>query len=248
MSDICHYKSNKWNIYISKTLESTMDEIKKEIYNGTNNSLLMAYRQKSGRGRNQNKWVSELGNLFVSIKLNTYKKAQSGMVSFFTSIVIYETISFFLNKTKNIIIKWPNDILIDNKKVAGVLVDIISQGNKVTDIYLGLGINLKKASKVLGYKTTCVYNEAMNKVSRKDFLNKLILNFIYWENILKHKSDSFIIESWIKRSWPINTKISFKENLNNTITGIYKGINNDGSIKVLVNGVVNNFYNLEGLE
>lgn len=248
MSNISHYKSNKWNIYISKTLESTMDEIKKDLYNGTNNSLLMAYRQISGRGRNQKKWVSELGNLFFSIKLNTYKKAKSTIVSFFTSIVIYETINFFLNKKKSIIIKWPNDILIDNKKVAGILVDIISQGNNVTDIYLGLGINLKKAPNVLGYKTTCIYNEAKNKVSRKDFLNKLTLNFNYWENILKVKNDSFIIKSWIERSWPINTKISFKENVNNTITGIYKGINEDGSIKVLVNNEINNFYNLEVLE
>jgi len=248
MSDIYHYKSNKWNIHIARTLKSTMDEIKKELYNGKKNSLLMAYLQTNGRGRNQNKWISDLGNLFLSIKLNTYEKARISIISYFTSIVIYETINFFLNKTKNIIIKWPNDILIDNKKVAGILVDIISKGNKVTDIYLGVGINLKKAPQVLGYETTCIYDEVMEKVSRKGFLNKLTLNFNYWERKLKDNNNSFIIKKWVERSWPINTKISFKESKSNTITGIYKGINEDGSIKVLANGGVKNFYNIEVLE
>lgn len=247
MTNIYHYKSNKWNIYISKSLESTMNEIKKELYNGKNNSLLMAYRQTNGRGRNQNKWISELGNLFLSIKLNTYEKAKGFIISYITSIVIYETINFFLNKTENIIIKWPNDILINKKKVAGILVDIVSQGNEVSDIYLGIGINLKKAPQVLGHETTCLNDEVIDKVSRKDFLNKLTLSFNYWENILQDKNDSFIIKSWIERSWPINTKISFNENSNNSITGVYKGINEDGSIKVLVNGNINNFYNLEVL-
>jgi BirA family transcriptional regulator, biotin operon repressor / biotin---[acetyl-CoA-carboxylase] ligase len=248
MSDIYQYKSNKWNIYITRTLKSTMDEIKKELYEGKNNSLLMAYLQTNGRGRNQNKWISDLGNLFLTIKLNTYEKARVNIISYFTSIVIYETVNFFLNKTKDIIIKWPNDILIDNKKVAGILVDIISKGNKVTDIYLGVGINLKKAPKVFGCKTTCIYDEALEKVSRKGFLNKLTLNFNYWENKLKENDNSFIIKNWIKRSWPINKKISFKESKNSSITGIYKGINEDGSIKVLVNGGINNFYNIEVLE
>ena len=180
MSDIYHYKSNKWNIHITRRLKSTMDEIKKELYNSKKNSLLMAYLQTDGRGRNQNKWISDLGNLFLSVKLNSYEKARVSIINYFTSIVVYETVKFFLNKTKNIIIKWPNDILIDNKKVAGILVDIISKGNKVTDIYLGVGINLKKAPQVLGYETTCIYDEGFKKVSRKGFLNKLTFNFNYW--------------------------------------------------------------------
>ena len=248
MSDIYHYKNNKWNIYITRTLKSTMGEIKKELYNSKKNSLLMAYLQTNGIGRNQNKWISDLGNLFLSIKLNTYEKARVSIISYFTSIVIYDTINFFLNKTKNIIIKWPNDILIDNKKVSGILVDIISKGNKVTDIYLGVGINLKKAPQVLGYETTCIYDEVMEKVSRRDFLNKLTLSFNYWESKLKDNNNSFIIRNWVERSWPINTKISFKESKNITITGIYEGINEDGSIKVLLNDGVKNFYNIEVLK
>ena len=74
MSDIYQYKSNKWNIYITRTLKSTMDEIKKELYNGKKNSLLMAYLQTNGRGRNQNKWISadEVLEIANPMKKNSY--------------------------------------------------------------------------------------------------------------------------------------------------------------------------------
>ena len=88
----------------------------------------------------------------------------------------------------------------------------------------------------------------MNKVSRKEILNKLIYFFNHWEKALLNKGDSFIINSWVKRSWPINKKISFKEKINKSITGIYKGIDKDGSIKVAMNGTIKNFYNIEMIQ
>ena len=105
MSDICHYKSNKWNIYISKTLESTMDEIKKDCYKSNLNTLLMAYRQTKGRGRKNNKWISNLGNLFLSIKLNTFHTPNAFLLNYLTGIIIYDTINSFLTEKKNFFIK-----------------------------------------------------------------------------------------------------------------------------------------------
>ena len=65
-------EQKKWQLFILKKVSSTMDEIKKECYNNNNNNtLLMAYNQTNGRGRNDNTWVSNLGYLFLSIKLNT---------------------------------------------------------------------------------------------------------------------------------------------------------------------------------
>ena len=67
------FKLNDWQLFILKKVTSTMDEIKKECYKSNLNTLLMAYTQTTGRGRNKKTWVSNLGNLFLSIKLNTLK-------------------------------------------------------------------------------------------------------------------------------------------------------------------------------
>ena len=224
-------KLNNWQLFILKKASSTMDEIKKECYKSNLNTLLMAYTQTSGRGRNNNKWVSNLGNLFLSIKLNTLKVSNPLILNYIIGIVVYDTMKFFLKKNTNLYIKWPNDLLINKKKIAGILIDSISKGNKISESYIGIGINAKIAPTNLDYETTCLKNENPIKISRKKILSKLIFYFNYWENVFKNNNFIYIANSWMKRSLPINSKISFKAN-KKIINGIYKGINKTGSIRI----------------
>ena len=237
-------KINNWQLFILRKVSSTMDEIKKECYKSNLNTLLMAYTQTNGRGRNNNIWVSNLGNLFLSIKLNTLKMSNPIILNYIAGIVVYDTIKSFLAKNTNLYIKWPNDLLINKKKIAGILIDSISRGNKISDLYVGIGINAKIAPLHLDYETTCLKNENKMKISRKKVLNKLIFYFNYWEKIFKNNNFSYIANCWMKRSLPINSRISFKDN-KNIISGIYKGINETGSIRILIDNKEHNFFNLE---
>ena len=237
-------KLNNWQLFILKKVNSTMDEIKEECYKSNLNTLLMAYTQTAGRGRNNNTWVSNLGNLFLSIKLNTLKMSNPLILNYITGIVVYDTLKFFLEKKTYIYIKWPNDVLINKKKIAGILIDSISRGNKISDLYIGIGINSKIAPSNLGYETTCLKNENNSTISRKKFLSKLIFYFNYWENVFKNNNFLHIANCWMKRSLPINSKISFKAN-KKIINGIYKGISEKGSIKILIDNKVCSFFNLE---
>ena len=237
-------KLNNWQLFILKKVSSTMDEIKKECYKSNLNTLLMAYTQTAGRGRNSNTWVSNLGNLFLSIKLNTLKISNPLILNYITGIVVYDTLKFFLEKKTNLYIKWPNDVLINKKKIAGILIDSISRGNKISDLYIGIGINAKIAPSNLGYETTCLKNENNSTISRKKFLSKLIFYFNYWENVFKNNNFLHIANCWMKRSLPINSRISFKVN-KKIINGIYKGINEKGSIKILIDNKECSFFNLE---
>ena len=239
-----NFKLHNWQLFLLKKVNSTMDEIKKECYKSNLNTILMAYTQTCGRGRNNNTWVSNLGNLFLSIKLNTFKISNPLILNYIIGIVVYDTIIFFLEKNTNLYIKWPNDLLINKKKIAGILVDSISKGNKIIELYIGIGINAKIAPSNLDYETTCLKNENTIKISRKKILSKLIFYFNYWESAFKNKNSAYIIKCWMKRSLPINSEISFKDN-KKIIKGIYKGINKTGSIKILINNKESNFFNLE---
>ena len=237
-------KLNNWQLFILKKVSSTMDEIKKECYKSNLNTLLMAYTQTAGRGRNSNTWVSNLGNLFLSIKLNTLKMSNPLILNYITGIVVHDTLKYFLEKKTNLYIKWPNDLLINKKKIAGILIDSISRGNKIAELYVGIGINAKIAPSHLGNETTCLKNEINITISRKKFLSKLIFYFNYWENVFKKNNFLYIANCWMKRSLPINSKISFKAN-KKIINGIYKGISEKGSIKILIDNKVCSFFNLE---
>ena len=178
------FKLNNWQLFVLKRVNSTMDEIKKECYESNLNTLLMAYTQTTGRGRNNNVWISNLGNLFLSIKLNTFKMSNPLILNYITGIVVYDTIRFFLEKNVNLYIKWPNDLLINKKKIAGILIDSISRGNKISESYIGIGINAKKAPSLLDYETTCLKNESSITISRKNILSKTI-NYINFKAILE---------------------------------------------------------------
>ena len=244
MNNYYSLKFNNWQLYALKEVGSTMDEIKKDCYNSNLNTLLMAYTQTDGRGRKNNKWISNLGNLFLSIKLNTFYMPDAFLYNYLTGIIIYDTINSFLVEKKNIFIKWPNDLLIDKKKIAGILIDTYSKGSKISESYIGIGINIKVAPINFEYPTTCLSYESSLNLSRKIILNKLIYYFNYWENIFKVKSLSYILKSWMKRSLPVNSKISFKTK-EGIINGIYRGINLNGSIKILINNKERNFFNLD---
>ena len=246
MHTIKSLKLNNWQLYISKKCSSTMDEIKKECYKSNLNTIFMAYTQTTGRGRNNNTWVSNLGNLFLSIKLNTLKMYNPMILNYIVGIVVYDTIKFFLEKNSYLYIKWPNDVLINKKKIAGILIDTISRGNKISELYVRIGINAKIAPSNLDYETTCLKNENSIKIPRKKILSKLIFYFNYWENVFKNNNFLYIANCWMKRSLPINTKISFKDN-KKIINGIYRGISETGSIRILINNKECYFFNLETL-
>ena len=244
MNNYYDLKLNNWQLYALKEVGSTMDEIKKDCYKNNLNTLLMAYTQSAGRGRKNNKWISNLGNLFISIKLNTFYIPDAFLLNYLTGIVIYDTINSFLEEKKNIFIKWPNDLLVDKKKIAGILIDTYSKGSKISDLYIGIGINIKISPLNLEYTTTCLKSESSLNLSRKKILNKLIYYFNYWEHIFKEKSISYILKAWMKRSLPVDTEISFKTK-KGSIKGIYKGINLNGSIKILINNKESNFFNID---
>ena len=75
-------------------------------------------------------------------------------------------------------------------------------------------------------------------------MNKLTFYFDYWENVFKNNNFLYIANCWMKRSLPINSRISFKAN-KKIINGIYKGISEKGSIKILIDNKVCSFFNLE---
>ena len=87
-------------------------------------------------------------------------------------------------------------------------------------------------------------NENSYKISRKKVLNKLTFYFDYWENAFKNNNFLYIVNCWMKRSIPINSNISFKYN-KKKVNGIYKGINETGSIRMLIDNKECNFFNLE---
>lgn len=138
---------------------------------GADHIAILADAQSAGRGRYQRTWVSHHGNLYVSFIYACEER--DARLAYSVGVAIAETlIAFGVNPT----IKWPNDILIDGKKISGTLIEYSGRF-----VIVGIGINIKTNPTVnASYKTTKLDNYV--SVTRDELLNKLMRNLDKWRN------------------------------------------------------------------
>lgn len=133
-------------------------------------TVIMAEAQSAGRGRYRRTWISHHGNLYASFIYDAEER--DPRLSYMIAVAIAETLIHFGMHPK---IKWPNDILIDGKKVSGTLTEYAGRF-----VIIGIGINIKSNPTVDKYQTTKTDNYV--KVDKSDILNKLMRNLDKWRN------------------------------------------------------------------
>ena len=125
--------------------------------------FVLSEKQKKGRGQRGKKWISYKGNLFVSIffsldKINLTLK----QLTKFNADLIIKLISHYYKK--KIKLKLPNDILINRKKICGILQETIKKNN-IQYLIVGIGLNLINSPQINKYPTTNLYDLTNSKIS-----------------------------------------------------------------------------------
>ena len=155
-----------------KKVESTNDTAIRIIKNSNLRfGMVVADYQKNGKGQYGKKWISYKGNLFVSF---FYELIDNNIPLSELTKTNCLLIKKLLGKyyKKKIIFKKPNDLLIDKKKVCGILQEIISISNN-SFLIIGIGINLIKNPKIKNYPTTNLYELTDKRINKKNFENNL---------------------------------------------------------------------------
>lgn len=159
----------------------------------TDKTVIVANSQTSGHGRYGRKWISHSGNLYASF---IYKiKRYDPKISYSIAVAVAETLIYFGVKPK---IKWPNDILIDGKKVSGILIEYDKNF-----VIIGIGIDVNHAPKLLEYQTAKM-NDFV-KVSMQELLSMLIKKIDLWRNADFEK----VRERWIELAFETDKKIKY---------------------------------------
>ena len=155
-----------------KTVNSTNDIAIKIIKkNKIQSGMIVAEKQKKGRGQYGKKWTSYKGNMFVSIFFPIDKiKLSLNVLTKINCLLVKKLLSNFYKG--KISIKKPNDILINHKKVSGILQETLSSSGK-TFIIIGIGINLIKSPNLINYQTTNLLDLTNIKISNYNTVLKL---------------------------------------------------------------------------
>lgn len=112
-----------WSIETHDSVKSTQEILKGMArLEEPEGKVIHAFEQKNGTGRHGRPWISEKGNLYLSLLLRPECHAQKvTQFSLLTSLAIADSIQTYMTKPESLMLKWPNDVLISGEKCAGIL-------------------------------------------------------------------------------------------------------------------------------
>jgi BirA family biotin operon repressor/biotin-[acetyl-CoA-carboxylase] ligase len=211
-------------IYYFDTIDSTQNfalELSHKPHE--NGSVIIAKKQTRGRGRLNRRWISPSGGIWLSILLRpNFELSHTSLFPMVTSLALAVAIEKTLKiKTE---LKWPNDLTINGKKVAGILIDASIESNKIDYLAIGVGINFKiKPSKITKLINNQNYGIAtLIKKDQKGNPVELIQQFLFeleqGYNMVVSDTVGEIRKKWITRSSTIGKNV-----VATTTTGIIKG-------------------------
>jgi len=162
----------KFKIYRFKKVLSTNNTAVRIIQKHNQNfGMIISELQKKGRGQYGKKWISYKGNLFISFFYNLDNLNISiNQLTKMNCILVKKLLSFYLSN--KITVKEPNDLLINKKKICGILQEVLNKSGR-RYLIVGIGINLIKDPNIKNYPTTNLYKLNNKKISKKKIEDKL---------------------------------------------------------------------------
>jgi len=229
------------------TVDSTNFEAKRLAEQGDFGPLwIRADKQTAGRGRRGREWTSETGNLLCSgLYPHQGSAHQSAQISFAAALAVADTLEHYV--PKNLIsLKWPNDVLLDGKKTAGILLES-GQVHHHKFMVIGIGINLTHHPEGTMFPATHV----MSYVAAADLagpepvmtgaqavLAVLASRFGHWRHILMTKGFKPVGQAWTARAHNIPGPVTVRLP-NESFTGEALGLDTNGALRVrLVDGTI----------
>ena len=228
--------------YYFDTLDSTQNQALKMAGEAINNgSVIVASTQTGGKGRDGRKWISPKGGIWISIILQP--KFDISIMTLFP-IASSLALSIAIEKLFSISpeLKWPNDLTINGKKLAGMLVDASLESNRIENLVLGVGINfdvnVKQIEKSLkqtpNFYGVASLSEQKKKVKPIQLVQTFLVELEKIYESLNARQTKKIISEWTSRSSTIGKNVEL-----NTDGAKIKGkaikIDDDGALVVLEN-------------
>ena len=209
----------KFDILFEEVCTSTNDIAKTlPLY-----TAVYAGRQTKGRGRMGRTWQDGRGNLMASIVLPSEKQAH--LYSFLSSLAVAQSLAFLSPR-----IKWPNDVLVDGKKVCGILLESFED-----KLIIGIGVNIETYPLTgMLYQTTSLKAEGYVVEARK-LLENILQNLSFVIENFEKKGFASVRLEWLEFACGLGKMITVSLP-NETVQGVFEGVDEDGALILAVGG------------
>ena len=215
-----------------KEIDSTNSEAARQIAAGNATpTWIWADRQVAGRGRRGREWVSQAGNLFCTLMLPvTVPVAEAAKLSFVAALAGAALVEHFAPGA-DVKVKWPNDVLLRDKKVMGILLESNTPTAEQHDVTLsiGIGVNLTSHPDNVETEATSIRSQGFEAPSPADALHKLASEFHGLLAIWEQRGFGPIRDAWLAKAKGLGQDIRVRLP-QETLLGVFDGLDESGAL------------------
>ncbi len=214
------------NVHYFDEVASTMEIAKDLAHKGCPDfTVVIADRQIKGRGRLDRAWVSDPGGLYFTVVLRPQIPIMlSSRVSFLASM----TLAHILREGYDVDarVKWPNDILVNERKLSGMLTEMEAEAERVNFINIGIGINVNNDPSRSELQASSLKKLLGRQISRKELLSRFLDEF---ESRMQQVDFDRIVSEWKKYTITLNRHVRIVTN-QETSEGIAVDVDDNGAL------------------
>lgn len=197
---------------------------------------VMARRQTAGRGRRGRAWVDPAGNLAATLVMRPEGgPAEAAQRSFVAALALSDALRALLGPGPRLALKWPNDVMLNGGKVAGILLESSGQGGQVDYLAIGIGVNLAavpEAVEATALPPVSVRGETGLDLAPETLLDALAAAFARREAQLAAQGFAAIREAWLAEAAHLGQTVTART-VSETVTGTFDTLAEDGSLILL---------------
>jgi len=215
-------------------ITSTNEYLKTQINDFKQISVCLAEMQEQGKGRFNRQWHSPFGkNIYCSVKYPFQKDvSELAGLSLVISLAVSTTIEESINNCLPVFVKWPNDIIIADKKVSGSLVEITAESNGFSTVIVGVGLNVNMMSdhkKQIDCQWTSLQRVTNTHHDRNHSCAILIKNLIKYLKKFEKSGLKIFYDEWTRRDYLLEKRIGLLAD-SSVVKGKGRGINSQGHL------------------
>jgi len=229
-----------YNLHEYQSLGSTNDEALILAPTSPDKTVIWAREQTNARGRRGRTWQAPPGNLYCSIILKPdVAISECSQLGYVAALAIFDTLIELCPTECKVSCKWPNDVLLNGKKVSGILLESSLSNNKKPDwVILGVGINVVAHPDDTEFPATDMSAEGTRQATAPLTLERFIAHFEHWSNLWAHDGFAQLRQTWLDCATGLGKKIIVRLE-NQQLSGTFMGLDETGALILRPDNEVN---------
>lgn len=231
-----------YGLHVLAEVDSTLNEAARIAPQAAGPVWIMARRQTAARGRRGRAWSAPEGNLSATLLMRPGgDPAKAALRSFVAALALYDAVAAVTGRTEGLSLKWPNDVLLNGGKLAGILLESSgAAGQGVAALSIGIGVNLvaappSEAVEIRALRPVSLAGETGLEIAPEDFLEALAVAYDRHERAFQSFGFDPIRTAWLARAARLGDVITARLSAEE-VSGTFETVDGEGNLVLVLAG------------